>query len=158
MNPNERQPGEAQAEPRGNADAEEGALVEGRRPGSGGAVAFDEVVVEQGAWPSTRRAPDGTERDRRAREAPRATEDVRSGAACSNAIEQIADGKHGAEERSIDAPPGPRGVRSSRERGREPERTVSGLRQSGSWRFAVKRSFTRDLQVSDTGKGASQER
>lgn len=55
-----------------------------------------------------------SEAERRSSSGAYATEDVRGGAACSPSADKAAGGRHGAEEPSIEAPPGTRGARTRR--------------------------------------------
>lgn len=91
----------------------ERALVEGRYPGSDGAVVFDETAAEEEPSGGKRRS---AERQGRAglswRRVPEAELHAR------RAVDKAVTGKHSAEERSIEAPPDPCGARDIRSNSR----------------------------------------
>jgi len=108
-NPVMRGPGDARATAPVNLGAAEGAIVDGRRSGAASSAAFDEAAGEPGL-PARRRSLQSLltkgpwQRRRVGRGASEATSRARF------AAENAATGRHRAEELSIGAPPGPRGV------------------------------------------------
>jgi len=94
--------------------AGERALVEGRRPGIGEAVVFDETAAEAvpGGFAGKVRPKGRAGSEGSRQRASEATSQARL------AVDNAAVGRCSAEEHSIEAPPGPRGTTSSRRRDR----------------------------------------
>jgi hypothetical protein len=90
---------------------EERILVGGRRPGPNGGVVFDETAAKEG--------PGGYQRGAIERSFERGVGDRgRQRQSCTlDPVDNTEVGRHGAEEPSIEAPPGPRGARSGSLRG-----------------------------------------
>jgi hypothetical protein len=110
-----------------------------KAPWSDQAVAFDEAAVEAGlAVRGSGGRPKGGRRGRRV-----ATEGVRGHVACSVRGREHRDRERLPEGLSIAAPPGPGGAVLGRDLGpKSPCPPQRRLRQSRSWRVAVKRSST----------------
>jgi len=109
-----------------------------KAPWSDQAVAFDEAAVEAGlAVRGSGGRPRGRRRARRI-----ATEGVRGDVACSVRGREHRDRERLPEGLSIAAPPGPGGAVLGWVWGQNPLPPRRGLRQSRSWRVAVKRSST----------------
>lgn len=101
---------------------EERILVGGRRPGPDDGVVFDETAAKEG--------PGGCQRGAIESSPQRGISDRgRQRQSCTlDPVDNTEVGRHGAEEPSIEAPPGPRGVRPGSFRGYRLGRSTWWLR------------------------------